>query len=120
LEESCAENEPVAARYLDTTAPIYASLKRLRESPHVEMRRRKSEHKISINSLLASDDAQATSGASLQRWNTIDDELPAIIREVTDLLKEPFGRPQQQQNGSASDSYPTPPTGPDLLFWFRV
>jgi hypothetical protein len=114
--ESSANDEPVAARYLDLTSPIYSSLKRLRESPHVDLRRRKSEHKISINDLLASDENDSS---KLTRWSTIDDELPAIVREVVELLKEPFGRPQQSSSGG-EEPYPTPPTGADLLFWFRV
>jgi len=116
--EACAKDEPVAARYLDTTAPIYASLKRLRESPHIDMKRRKSESKIRINDLLASDDASPTSTSRLSRWSMIDEELPGVIREVTDLLKEPFGRVSPQLG--VKDPYPTPPTGPELLGWFRT
>ncbi|KIW02589.1 uncharacterized protein PV09_06039 [Verruconis gallopava] len=115
--ESCAQDEPVASRYLSMMAPIYEALKRLRESPHVELKRRKSEHKISINDLLASDDG-ARSPTSLGRWNTIDDELPGIIQQVTVLLRDPFGR--AQQNSVADEQYPTPPSNADMLFWFRV
>ena len=48
----------------------------------------------------------------------IDEELPGVIREVTDLLKEPFGRVSPQLG--VKDPYPTPPTGPELLGWFRT
>jgi hypothetical protein len=98
-------------------APVYDDLKRLRESPHIDLKRRKSEHRISINDILASDDA-ASSPNALERWNRIDDELPSIIHQITGLLRDPFGR--AQQNDASGDPYPTPPSNADRLFWFHV
>jgi hypothetical protein len=98
-------------------APIFNTLKRMRDSPHVDLKRRKSEHKISINDLLTPDDTAHSSNA-LERWSTVDDELPSLVRQVTSLLKDPFGRSQQE--GLSGDPYPTPPSNADQLFWFRV
>jgi hypothetical protein len=89
--------------------PIYDAFKRLRESPHANFKRRKSEHQISINDLLASDNIIPSS-------NSIDEELPGLIRQLTALLRDPFGKAQQE----TATPYPTPPSNPDLLFWFRV
>ena len=40
------------------------------------------------------------------------------VRQVTQLLRDPFGRAQQDH--AAGDQYPTPPSNADNLFWFRV
>jgi len=108
--QSCASEEPVAARYLDTITPIYEGLHRLRESPHVNFVRRKSEHKISIHDLLTTDTSSAT-----EKCAGIDEELPGVMRMVTSLLRDPFGRLHDNSN----EPYPTPPSPTDALFWFR-
>lgn len=108
--QACASGEPVAARYLDTITPIYEGLRRLRESPHVDFVRRKSEHKISIHDLLSKESETVT-----EKWCGVDRELPGLMGMVTGLLKDPFGRVQE----SSTQPYPTPPSPTDALFWFR-
>jgi hypothetical protein len=118
---ACGEDEPIAVRFLNLVEPSYNSLRQLERSLLAQQSdRNRSAQKMGIHNLLQDtppvNSVPNTSGRDLV-GTPAGDELEAVTLQITNILKDPYGRLQPLEQSHFSSLISLSPQN-DVHYWF--